>query len=176
MKTTKRRLEIHPFALLLPTADREDMTRLRDDIRKHGVKVPIVLFDGRILDGRSRYTAARDLRLPVPTVDFEGTVADALDLVASYNLHRRHLNQSQKAAVAARIAQELTRVNSVPKAEAQAAAAKITGASNGYVKKAAAIQERDPATAKEILEGETTIGEVIGREFRNTCPSCGHRW
>lgn len=66
-----------------------------------GGREPVILHDGKILDGRNRYKAAMTAGADVPTKDYEGT--DPLGFVISLNLHRRHLNESQRAMVAARI-------------------------------------------------------------------------
>lgn len=75
---------------------------LREDIRQHGIHDPIVLFDGKILDGRNRFVCAQELGIEAPCVEFEGP--DPLAFVVSHNLHRRHLTESQRASVAARVA------------------------------------------------------------------------
>jgi phage N-6-adenine-methyltransferase len=68
------------------------------------VREPVVVYDGKILDGRNRYLMARDLGLPFPVRDFEGDDAAALAFVLSTNLHRRHLTESQRAMVATKVA------------------------------------------------------------------------
>ncbi|MBK8909165.1 MAG: hypothetical protein IPM60_15150 [Rhodospirillales bacterium] len=94
----------HDYANLFPMLDAAAQDGLRADIAAFGVREPVVLFQGRILDGRNRYMAARDLGLDFPVADFEGTPAEALAYVLSQNLHRRHLTESQRATVAAKIA------------------------------------------------------------------------
>lgn len=94
----------HDYANLFPMLDAAAQDALRADIETHGVREPIIMFSGRILDGRNRYMAARDLILEFPVADFEGTDAEALAFVLSTNLHRRHLTESQRASVAAKLA------------------------------------------------------------------------
>jgi hypothetical protein len=94
----------HDYANLFPMLDAAAQDRLREDIQAHGVREPVIVFGGRILDGRNRYMAARDLGLDFPVADFVGTDAEALAYVLSTNLHRRHLTEAQRAAVAAKIA------------------------------------------------------------------------
>jgi phage N-6-adenine-methyltransferase len=92
----------HEYANLFPMLQGEALNALRDDIRQHGVREPIVFLDDAILDGRNRYMCARDLGLEYPRVQFSG--ADPLAFVISHNLHRRHLTESQRASIAARVA------------------------------------------------------------------------
>jgi len=95
-------VRFHEYANLFPMLLGDAMNALRDDIRVHGVREPVVFLDGAILDGRNRYMCARDLCIAYPRVEFSG--ADPLSFVISNNLHRRHLTESQRAAVAAKIA------------------------------------------------------------------------
>jgi len=78
----------------------EDYEKLKADIEANGQREPIWLHpDGRILDGRNRYIACRDLGLEPRVMQWDGQ-GSAIDLVVSLNLHRRHLTTSQRAAVA----------------------------------------------------------------------------
>jgi hypothetical protein len=82
--------------------DGDAYAALRDDIAAHGVHVPIVKTpDGLILDGRNRAAACAELGLPCPSVVYDG---DPVAYVVSLNLLRRHLNESQRALAAARLA------------------------------------------------------------------------
>jgi ParB-like chromosome segregation protein Spo0J len=80
----------------------EEFDRFRDDIRQNGLREPIVLCDGKLLDGRNRQRACIELGLiPIPTVDCTGS--DPLSLVVSANLSRRHLTDRARAIAAARL-------------------------------------------------------------------------
>lgn len=142
-----KELEFHRFANLFPLIEGKAFEELRESVRKHGLRDPIVLHQGQILDGRNRYRACRmegaKLRFvvfgfPLPdtpdwvvelakqakvlneremgllpraaahlTHDFTlgGVIgADALQYVIDKNLHRRHLDETQRAMVASRLA------------------------------------------------------------------------
>lgn len=92
----------HEFANIFPMMSGQALDELRDDIRQHGVRDPIVFLGNAILDGRNRYMCARDLGMDYPRVEFDGD--DPLAFVISHNLHRRHLNESQRGMVAAKLA------------------------------------------------------------------------
>ena len=94
--------EPHPLAGLFPPMGRYEYEDFKEDIRRNGLQMPIVLFDGRILDGRNRYLACKELGIPPRFVNYEGD--DPEGVVASLNLQRRHLNPSQRAMIAARLA------------------------------------------------------------------------
>jgi len=83
----------HPICLLIPSADEGELQDLTDDIRAHGLIDPIVLFEGMILDGRNRAAACERAGVAPRYVQFGGGREDALILVVSHNLKRRHLTK-----------------------------------------------------------------------------------
>lgn len=95
-------ITFHPLAAIFPLIDGEDFDRLRDDIAAHGVREPVVLFEGAILDGRNRYRAAQAAGVDCPMTEYRGD--DPAAYVVSLNLHRRHLTESQRAMAAAKLA------------------------------------------------------------------------
>jgi hypothetical protein len=99
--------EYHPVADLFPLLTGEAFQSLAADIKKKGLREPIlVASDGRIIDGRNRHRACIHAGVEPRFVQWEGegTLHEA---ALSLNLHRRHLNESQRAMVAARTAKLL---------------------------------------------------------------------
>lgn len=99
-----RQLESHPAACIFPMLDAESHKALCDDIRANGQREDIVLLDGRILDGRNRYKACIDIGVEPQWCELE-ECKDPVAFVLSKNLHRRHLEKSQRAMVAAKVRQ-----------------------------------------------------------------------
>ena len=98
-------LESHPVAGIFPMMSSLEFAGLVDDIKANGLREPVWLHrDGRILDGRNRWKACRELGIDAPARTYEGGNDGLVAFVVSLNLHRRHLNESQRAMVAARIA------------------------------------------------------------------------
>ena len=83
----------HPICLLMPSADEDELRGLVDDIRARGLLDPIVLFERRILDGRSRAAACESAGREPRYLEFAGTREEALMFVVSHNLKRRHLTK-----------------------------------------------------------------------------------
>ncbi len=83
----------HPICLLIPPADEYELQDLTDDIRANGLIDPIVLFEGMILDGRNRAAACERAGVAPRYVQFGGSREDALILVVSHNIKRRHLTK-----------------------------------------------------------------------------------
>ncbi len=98
-------LKYHPLCRLLPAMPEDELDRLVEDIRANGLREPITILNGEILDGRSRLAACRMAGVEPRFVQFDG--ASAAAFVASMNLHRRHLSASQRAAVAAELAEAM---------------------------------------------------------------------
>jgi hypothetical protein len=93
--------DFHKLCCIFPRCSDEELQMLVSDIRENGLKTPIVLFEGKILDGRNRYLACQILDREPRYIWFNGS--DPLAFVISHNLCRRHLSESQRALVAAAI-------------------------------------------------------------------------
>jgi len=94
--------EYHELANLFPLMDENQYSDLVADIKENGLIESIILHEGKILDGRNRYNACNDAGVEPNFVEYEGE--DALSYVISLNLNRRHLNESQRAMIGARLA------------------------------------------------------------------------
>ena len=92
----------HPLANIFPLMGGDEFAALQQDVAEHGVREPIVLHDGLILDGRNRYRASRAAGVDCPSTVYDG--ADPVAYVVSLNLRRRHLDELQRAMVAAKLA------------------------------------------------------------------------
>lgn len=93
----------HPYADLFPMMIGDEFVSLVEDIRRKGQIEKIVIFKGQILDGRNRYKACQELGIEAQFKQFTGSDEQALEAVLSWNLERRHLTSSQKAAIAVEI-------------------------------------------------------------------------
>ena len=90
-------LTAHPLARLFPDLADSDFAALVEDIRENGVKIPILVYRGQILDGQQRYRACRELNIRCPTVTWNGR--DPWLEVQSRILVRRHLAKDQVYAI-----------------------------------------------------------------------------
>ena len=88
----------HELANLLPMQSASEYANLKADIAANGLLQPIWLFERRILDGRNRYRACKELRYAFSAGDFrdfEGDYAAAEAFVFSSNFQRRQLSKAQ---------------------------------------------------------------------------------
>jgi N6-adenosine-specific RNA methylase IME4 len=96
------KIEFHPIANIFPLIEGAEFNELVTSISENGLREPIVLYEGKILDGRNRWLACLKAGRRPRFEFFEGD--DPVAFVIDANLRRRHLNESQRAMVAAKLA------------------------------------------------------------------------
>lgn len=103
---TKLPFEIHPAANVFPMMKGAAFRELVEDIRVNGINEPIAFLEGKLLDGRNRATACIELGIdPLDhACDMNPETCDPIAYVLSANLHRRHLGETEREAIAAKIA------------------------------------------------------------------------
>jgi ParB-like nuclease domain len=85
-----------------PPLAHEELVALADDLKRNGQRQPVIIFEGRILDGRNRYEASKLAGLKSLRVEqFDPAKAGCspASFVISQNLMRRHLSVGQRAAI-----------------------------------------------------------------------------
>lgn len=150
-------LDFHELANIFPLIADAEFTALVEDVRAHGVLEPVVLYQGKILDGRNRYLAAIDADVECDFETYEGN--DALAHVVSLNLKRRHLSESQRAMVAAKIAnmRQGSRTDLEPSANlpevSQGSAARLLNVSERTVRHASKVRDDGAEELQAVVEG-----------------------
>lgn len=91
-------MDFHPIANVWPLMQEEELKALSQDIKQNGQLNPIWLYQGKILDGRNRYTACVMAGTKPLTKDYTGEEPAAF--AVSLNDKRRHMNKGQLGAVA----------------------------------------------------------------------------
>ena len=89
-------IEFHEFSAVFPLLEGAELRELADDIGANGLREPIWLYEGNVLDGRNRLRACEMVGVEPFFRTFTGGREEALALVVSENLHRRHLTQEGK--------------------------------------------------------------------------------
>lgn len=176
-------IELHPICQVYPQMSELELAGLASDIGAKGLKVPIVVHQGKVVDGRNRFLACQIAGVDPTTTEWDG-VGELSDFVISLNEKRRHLTPSQKGMVAAEIEpfisaeiaeKERKRKADQNKADSdkivqvdskernrdakQEAAAKV-GVSRGYVGDAKRIKAASPEIAEEVKRGEKSIQQA----------------
>lgn len=94
---------LHPVAELFPRMSKDEFAALKQSIREFGQCEPATLWKGQLIDGRHRVDACNELKIEPEYCELDEH-HDPLQYVLKHNLHRRHLSETQKAVVAAGIA------------------------------------------------------------------------
>jgi len=151
--------EFHPIANVFPLMVGDEFKRFRKDIKSNKLREPVVIYEGKILDGRNRYNACKEFGFPFDIKLYTGT--DPIAFVVSANIHRRHLNESQRATVAAQLA-TFTHDGDRSKAPIGAltdkAAAKLLNVGERSVERAKAVlKEATPNIQALVKSGEVAV-------------------
>jgi 16S rRNA G966 N2-methylase RsmD len=164
-------MDFHPIAEAFPLLEGKDFENLRQDIATNGLLEPIWTYEGKILDGRNRYRACLAVGVELRYREYTGD--DPVGFVVSLNLNRRHLNESQRAVIAARIAnmtkRDAGRIGGKSNREATAnlqllkngkievsTAAELLNVSPRLVATVKAVERDAPELIKKIESGEMT--------------------
>jgi hypothetical protein len=160
--TTQCQLAYHPLADVLPLIEGKAFDELVASIKANGLRDPITLFDGAILDGRNRYRACIVAGVEPRTEDFRG--GDPVAFVTDHNMHRRHLTVGQKAMAMAKFAAlsdgrpwaKITLENSRVKTTAEAA--KLAGCGSDAIIDARVIKaEGTPDEIAAVTSGTRSV-------------------
>ena len=95
-------MKLHKLATLFPEITGDAFKALALDIKSRGLRHKITTLDGKILDGVNRHRACISSGVEPEFEEYDGD--DPLAFVLGENLNRRHLTDSQRAAIAAKIA------------------------------------------------------------------------
>ena len=154
-------MEFHPIANIFPMMSDEELSELAESIESNGLRVPILLHEGKILDGRNRYQACGSSGVKPEYTEFEGD--DPLSHVLDLNLYRRHLTSGQKAVVVA----EAQTIGSggyqnpnIADLPTQEELAKTLNVSPTYVSEVKGIQQKSPNHYEQIKSGELSIPQA----------------
>ena len=155
----KTTVAAHPLAAIFPLMEGAAFNEFVADIKQHGLRVPIVLYEDKILEGRNRYRACEAAGVRPEFTAYTGN--DPLAFVISMNLQRRHLNELQRAMVAAKVA-TLKRGRPGKSGKfaglSQDEAAKLLNVGERSVRSAAAVHDHGAPELKQAVErGDVSV-------------------
>jgi N6-adenosine-specific RNA methylase IME4 len=163
-------MNFHPIANIFPLMDDNEISSLSEDIQKNGLIDPIILHEGMILDGRNRFLACEKAMVEPDYLEFTKIVSshDPLSFVISTNLKRRHLNESQRAMIGAKLAnishggdRKSDQVANLPLDKiTQPQAAKLLNVSDRIIRDAKVILKEAPEKVQSIEHGKRTVHQV----------------
>jgi len=169
-------MQIHKAAKIIPEMTSTEFESLKSDIEKNGLLCPIELYEGRVLDGRHRFKACKQLGIEPDFVESAINEQTPESYVWSLNAARRHLTPSQKAMIAVPIKQaeakkakgrQIRKPKSVPEkvpeqnsGDARDIAAALVGVNAKYVDAAEKLYNENPELAKRVTDGEVELSKA----------------
>lgn len=147
--------------------DGAEFSALVADIKENGLREPIILHEGMILDGGNRYRACVAAGVEPQFMQFGG--GNLVAYVLSANLHRRHMTAGQQAAIVASAqdwakaqkqgrdgnGQAVDRLATVADRAAQSGASRVTQM------KADKVSREAPELAKKVGLGEVSLPSAL---------------
>ena len=159
-------LKPHPLAECFPMLSESDLQELVDDIKANGLRQNILMYQGKILDGRNRYSACQ-----IAGVSIENSITlyegfDPVGYVISANLKRRHLGVGERAMIAEKLAtatvggdHSTNSTNGVSVAQI----AKQMNVGTTSITTARAVMKTAPEVAGDVKAGRISLNEGAKR-------------
>lgn len=161
----------HEAANIFPLMSDDDLQKLAADIKANGQKNPIILLNGKVLDGRNRALACRiaGVRPDVQPRNAE-RLGSPVSWVISQNLQRRHLDAGQRAMIAVE-AEKLFAIEAKQRqqmgkeripdprqaGQARDKAAAACDVNPRYVQDAKTVAAKSPEAATKVASGELSL-------------------
>ncbi|WP_414515715.1 DNA methyltransferase [Nostoc sp. PCC 9305] len=163
-------LTYHPYIFLFPPLSPQEFQNLRADIAINGQGIAITVLKGtnQIIDGRHRYEICKELGIKQKIDHVDLTEFQILWKVISLNVKRRHLSESQRAAIAADIANlqhggDRRSENFKPQIRGLIStreAAEQLSVSTRNIEAAKSIKNSFPEVWEHIRNGEVTVADA----------------
>lgn len=166
-------IKSHEYADIFPMMDNIDFDNLKKDILENGFDKsrPIIIYEDKILDGRNRFKACKELGI-IPSIEkYEGK--EPLQFVISTNLNRRHLTDSQRACIAQDVLpllevdakKRMTHVDNTygkitTGSTSREDASKVMHVSPRYIQEAKKLKQTRPELFEEVKQGKKNLSEI----------------
>jgi len=170
-------METHELANIIPNMSDDEYKALKLDIQTNGLFNPIMLYEHKILDGRNRYKACKELNIEPKYENYQGD--SPVSYVLSLNIKRRHLNSSQLACIAVdilpylkeeakkRMESGINQYSPMQKiAEGKKgrsidkAAEKIEGTNPEYIRQAQELKKETPEIFERVKNNEINLNKA----------------
>lgn len=159
-------MEFHEIANIFPMMDGTEFAALVDDIKQNGLLDPIITHENKIIDGRNRYRACVEAGIAPRFEVWKQNGMPMLDWVVSRNLHRRHLNETQRSVVGKKLANlkhgqraDIAREANLPVLTIPEAA-KILNVSERTIRTVAAVEREKPELMPLLESGQMSAHEA----------------
>ena len=158
----------HELSARWPDMSREDFDNLEASIKDNGLREPITIFEGEVLDGWHRYQACESVGIDGATVEFAGSYEDARVLIQTRHT-RRNLPPGQFAACVLGMYESRTgsggqnaqKANCTGAVRSTKDLAELAGVSERTIAKVKAAVAIDPEALEKIRTGKTTASKIL---------------
>ena len=160
-------LKRHRLSALFGDMDAEAREELKTDIDANGLNDPTIwTLDGQVLDGWHRYSIAHELGIEGDLV-LENREDDGVGFVLGQNLHRRHLDAGQRAAIVVAVSdykeasgrradgEETTTVGEM---------AETADVSTQTIHRTKKAMEAHPEKTEALISGEENASKILKRD------------
>ena len=157
---------LDPCVELFPAMNSDEFNALKQSIQRNGQSEPILLFWGKVIDGRHRLKACQELGIEpkVETLSVK-TYEQAKSMAFARNINRRNLATGQLALMAAIYCTrkpghvKLAPANKPPLSQSEAAS--LFGVSRDSVQRAVKVYcDGSKELNRQLASGETTLNEA----------------
>ena len=164
-----KNLQPHFYATYFPMIIGDERRDLEISLRANGLRDPIVIYDGKILDGRNRFEIGKKVTA-LHFAEFKGTDDEALKFVFDKNVARRHLDESQRAMIAAELVTTVRGSNQHSSLEgcSQSRAAQLTGIGLETVKRGCVVKQKGcPELIEAVKSGTVAVSRAAQLAIEN---------
>lgn len=157
---------LDPCVELFPAMNSDEFNALKQSIQRNGQSEPILLFRGKVVDGRHRLKACQELGIEpkVETLSVK-TYEQAKSMAFARNINRRNLTTGQRALMAAALCTrkpgqaKFSAATEPPLSQAQAA--DLFAVSRDSVQRAVKVYcDGSKELNRQLASGETTLNEA----------------
>lgn len=147
-------LPIHPAAAVFPMLPDDELDELAADIKANGLRQPIIVQAGVLIDGRNRREACKRAGVSPVIQELEGK-ADPVAFIISSNVNRRHMTKGQRAMAVAMIRPDAE--HGGPRKRGASSETKLDGLSATRISYARAVLKWAADLADGVLNGATGL-------------------
>ncbi len=137
----------HELSVMFGDMPTDQFNQLADDIKRNGLRHPVTVWQGQIVDGWHRFKACKKAGIEPRFTEFAGDDRAALALVMSENARRRHLSEAMQITIR-------KKVLGWHEAQARRGGDRDSNISQGYIRK--------EVTAADVA-GETMSVATVNR-------------
>jgi len=157
--------QIDPCAEAFPAMTVDEFEALKASISRNGLQDPLLLWNGRLMDGRHRLKACQALGITPRVMQLTGSYDAAKSAAFASNINRRHLGLGQRALLAAQLAShkrgQTKSAKQVVPALTQEEAARLFAISRDAVQKACRLLAlAQTSILDQVREGTMSLHEA----------------